>query len=216
MCLLVAGLALLLSCSRTEPQAAAVAPSATAAPKPSASSASVTNDHAGASAAGASSPSAAAAAPANPSLSPASEGRSASAVAAVEIEGKPWDASNAKVSAMDAWIGFVVDVESPNGERFSVHVKRAGEEGAHFMGSEVDVVYKRGSEWWRKKGEAAVAQVKRWQLDGAQPIVSLEWSATLLRDGSRTQELRVEGTMRNVPVVDGGPAPKDGLEKVGY
>jgi hypothetical protein len=188
---LLAGLSLVLSCSRTEPQAASVASSKAGAQQPPTASQS------------AGSP--------GTSPSPPSEVSTAASPpfgAEVEIDGQAWDTSRAKVSAMDAWIGFVVDIESPQGERFSVHVKRGGVEGAHFMGPEVDVVYKRGDEWWRKKDEEAVAQIKSWRDDGPLPVVSLEWGATLLSDRGRSQVMRVEGKVTNVPIVEGEASQK--------
>jgi len=140
--------------------------------------------------------------------------------AEVTFDGKPWDTSRMKVSAMDAWIGFVVDVESPQGERMSIHVKRAAEPGARFAAPDVDVVYTRGDgktkEWWRTQGKKAAATVKSWREEGPKPVLSLDWTTTLRRDGKPAQRMEVEAHVSDVPVEVHEAMQKPGLQGVGY
>ena len=216
---LLVGLALALACSRTEPQQAASVPQ----PEPASAPPEATP-----------APAPAAAEPSQPPPAPAAEPSGAAPVEAagakppaaatpraeVTFDGKPWDTSQMKVSAMDAWLGFVVDVESPQGERMSIHVKRVAAQGARFTAPDVDVVYTRGDgktkEWWRTQGKKATASITTWRDTGPQPILSLDWTTTLRRDGKPSQRMEVEAHVRDVEVATHEATTKPGLERMGY
>jgi len=109
----------------------------------------------------------------------------------------------------------MVQVESARGERLTIQVQSGATQGRHFTGDEIGtVVLVRGKETWRKQGDQASADVRSWREDGPQPVLSLDWAATLRKEGGAAgKSMRVEARVANVPVAVHGEIPRSGLEK---
>ena len=206
----VIGLYFVLGCSRTEPQAVsvtaaqqaiaadgAVSPAAQAPPQKSA-------------------PSSATPVPSGATAAPPDSPVASAISAEVSVDGKPWETPTAiKVRATSLWVGFMVQVESAQGERLTIQVQSGATRGQHFKGDEIGTVFLvRGKETWRKQGDKASADVRSWREDGPHPVLSLDWTAILRKEGASAGKLmRVEARVANVPVAVHGEIPEFGLEK---
>ena len=223
----MAGVLLVAACSRNEPQAAAVDPSvAGAAQKLEAESPSGASREAHAAPGTPASPAPAEVTPAAPeeglpgfdeALARRKNAPLVRPTAEVTVDGTPWDSSeDIKVSGSDLWIGFVVELESSEGDKFTIQVPRGASKGERVTDSDINVAYVRGKETWLKAGDETAASVTNWQDDGPRPIVSLDCTATLRRERRPGKLMVVEARVANVPISANPKTPELGLEKTGY